>query len=57
MKAELSGTNLEAAVYNIMTRWPEGFDHKKVGARLCEKKKHEELNKPKKKWLQNNSQL
>ncbi|GEM_PF-850366 len=57
LKAELSGTNLEAAVYNIMTRWPEGFDHKKVGARLCEKKKHEELNKPKKKWLQNNSQL
>jgi hypothetical protein len=34
LRAELSGANLSGAVYNIVTRWPEGFDPKKSGAKL-----------------------
>jgi hypothetical protein len=45
LRAELLGAHLEGAVYNFLTRWPEGFDPKKSGAKLCEKKNPDGLNK------------
>ena len=45
LRAELLGAKLEAAIYNFVTRWPEGFDPKKSGAKLCEKKNPDGLNK------------
>jgi hypothetical protein len=34
LRANLSGANLKTAIYDEMTKWPEGFDPEKAGAIL-----------------------
>jgi len=34
LRANLSGANLKTAIYDKMTKWPEGFDYEKSGAIL-----------------------
>jgi len=34
LRTNLSGANLKTAIYDKMTKWPEGFDYEKAGAIL-----------------------
>jgi hypothetical protein len=43
-RAKLIGTRLEGAVYDCLTRWPEGFDPQAHGARLDERPASERYN-------------